>query len=365
MVYHPADEAGYNPRVIEALRRQGFINIAEAGSQTPIYAVDMRSPIVVFRDVETVIKNPLNKNPKVLHALEEAHNKMLRVLTGIYHGQLVLSFNTSAVHNKIIGKVAKLNGVPVEPAKNRQRGPYMSVPFGKALADVVVPNTVTKALHTEKYFDSDLSHFNIAEMKHYAALDNQAKTIKSFNRPIILIDDLLHKGYRMNILDPILKQNQVEVKEIIVGVMTGNGRDLMAVRNRKAESAYFLPSLQVWINERDSYPFIGGDSMAKDADSSINLILPYTMPTFIKAGTEAVFDYSMTCLENARDILKVLEQEYQATFERKLTLKRLGEVITYPRRPDIGNGISYDENLAPSAYVENDIEKLIRMRLKG
>ncbi|MCI9474978.1 MAG: phosphohydrolase [Emergencia sp.] len=365
VVYHPADEAGYNPRVIEALRRQGFINIAEAGSQTPIYAVDMRSPIVVFRDVETVIKNPLNKNPKVLHALDEAHNKMLRVLTGIYHGQLVLSFNTSAVHNKIIGKVAKLNGVPVEPAKNRQRGPYMSVPFGKALADVVVPNTVTKALHTEKYFDSDLSHFNIAEMKHYAALDNQAKTIKSFNRPIILIDDLLHKGYRMNILDPILKQNQVEVKEIIVGVMTGNGRDLMAVRNRKAESAYFLPSLQVWINERDSYPFIGGDSMAKDADSSINLILPYTMPTFIKAGTEAVFDYSMTCLENARDILKVLEQEYQATFERKLTLKRLGEVITYPRRPDIGNGISYDENLAPSAYVENDIEKLIRMRLKG
>ena len=89
------------------------------------------------------------------------------------------------------------------------------------------------------------------------------------------------------------------------------------------------------------------------------------MPTFIKAGTEAVFDYSMTCLENARDILKVLEQEYQATFERKLTLKRLGEVITYPRRPDIGNGISYDENLAPSAYLENDIEKLIRMRLKG
>ena len=365
VVYHPEDEAGLNPRVIEALRRQGFVNIAEAGSQTPIYAVDMRSPIVVFRDVETVIKNPLNKNPKVLHALDEAHNRLLRVLTGIYPGQLVLSFNTSAVHNKIIEKVARLNGVPVEPAKNRQRGPYMSVPFGKALADVVVPNTVTKALHTEKYFDSDLNHFNISEMKHYAALDNQAKTIKSFNRPIILIDDLLHKGYRMNILDPILKQNQVEVKELIVGVMTGNGRDLMAVRNRKAESAYFLPTLQIWINERDSYPFIGGDSMEKNEDSSINLILPYTMPTFIKAGTEAAFDYSMTCLENARDILKVLEQEYQATFERKLTLKRLGEVITYPRRPDIGKGISYDENLAPSAYVENDIEKLIRMRLRG
>ena len=53
----------------------------------------------------------------------------------------------------------------------------------------------------------------------------------------------------------------------------------------------------------------------------------------------------MTCLENARDILKVLEREYQATFEKKLTLKRLGEVISYPRRPDIGEGVNYDERL--------------------
>ena len=95
---------------------------------------------------------------------------------------------------------------------------------------------------------------------------------------------------------------------------------------------------------------------------SINLILPYTSPTFIKQGDpKAIYDYSMTCLENARDILKVLEQEYQATFEKKLTLKRLGEVITYPRRPDIGKGVSYDESLAPSVYVENDIERLIRL----
>lgn len=240
----------------------------------------------------------------------------------------------------------------------------MSVPFGKALADVVVPNTVTKALHTEKYFTNRLDSFTIAESKHYSALDNQAKTIKSFGRPIILIDDLLHKSYRMNILDPILKANQVEVKEIIVGVLTGNARDLMAVRNRSVESAYFLPNLKLWLNERDCYPFIGGDSIDKDVDAAINLILPYTTPSFMKeAGSEAIFEYSMTCLENARDVLRVLEREYQATFEKKLTLKRLGEVISNPRRPDIGEGVHYDENLAPSVYVQNDIERLLRLRL--
>jgi len=364
-VYNPVDKAGLNQRVIDVLRKQGFVNIAEPGKE-PIYAVNMKSPIMIFRDVETVIKNPLNKNPEVLRALEEAHNKLLHVLTDIYHGQVILSFHVNVVHNKIINKVAQINGVSTEPSKTGQRGPYMSVPFGKALADVVVPNTVTKALHTEKYFDAKIESFHIAESKHYSALDNQAKTLKSFNRPVILIDDLLHKGYRMKSIDPILKENGVEVKELIVGVLTGNGRDLMAVNHRAVESAYFLPNLEVWLNEKDCYPFIGGDSISKEEHGGINLILPYTTPVFIrKRGMEAVFDYSMTCLENARDVLKVLEREYQATFEKKLTLKRLGEVISSPRIPDNGLGVEYDETLAPSVYVENAIAQLIRLKLIG
>lgn len=362
-VYNPVDKAGMNQRVIDVLRKQGFVNIAEPGKE-PIYAVNMKSPIMIFRDVETVIKNPLNKNPEVLKAIEEAHNRLLRVLTGIYRGQIILSFNVNVVHNKIINKVAQINGVSTEPSKTGKRGPYMSVPFGKALADVVVPNTVTKALHTEKYFDPRIETFSIAESKHYSALDNQAKTLKSFDRPIILIDDLLHKGYRMNIVDPILKQNDVEVKELIVGVLTGNGRDLMTVRDRDVESAYFLPNLEVWLNERDCYPFIGGDSISKDVQAGINLILPYTTPVFIRRkGMRPVYEYSMACLENARDILRVLEREYQATFEKKLTLKRLGEVISSPRIPDSGIGIEYDETLAPSVYVENAIEQLVRLKL--
>ena len=362
-VYHPVDPAGMNHRVIEVLRKQGFVNIAEPGKD-PIYAVNMKSPIMIFRDVETVIKNPLNKNPEVLRAIEEAHNKLLRVLTNIYRGQIILSFNVNVVHNKIIHKVAQINGVSTEPSKSGKRGPYMSVPFGKALADVVVPNTVTKALHTEKYFDSKIQSFSIDASKHYSALDNQAKTLKSFNRPVILIDDLMHKGHRMNIVDPILKDNDVDVKTMIVGVLTGNGRDLMTVKDRSVESAYFLPNLEIWLNERDCYPFIGGDSISKEAQAGINLILPYTTPQFIhKDGMHSAYEYSMTCLENARDILRVLEREYQTTFEKKLTLKRLGEVIRNPRIPDSGIGVEYDETLAPSVYVENAIEQLIRLKL--
>lgn len=149
-----------------------------------------------------------------------------------------------------------------------------AVPFGKLLEGSAVPNTVTKSMHTEKYFYRDVSDFTIEEKSYYSTLENQVRTIKSFNRPVILVDDLLHKGYRMNEIDPILKSNDVEVVETVVGVQTGRGRDLMTIKERTVDSAYFLPNLKCWIDESDMYPYIGGDSM-KDAASPWRASLPY------------------------------------------------------------------------------------------
>lgn len=369
-VYHPVDEAGYNRTVLDALAKQGFVNIEPPGSMQPLYAVNMKSPIVIFRDVETIIKNPFNKNPRVLKVLDQAHSNLLRTMRHIYPGKLLLSFNTSAVHHKIINKVAHINGVSIIEDKKKRRGPYMSVPFGKALSDVLVPNTVTKALHIEKYFNRSVKGFTIAETHHYSSVENQVKTIKSFNRPVILIDDLLHKGHRMRMLTPYLMKNQVEIKEALVGVMTGQAMDMMAEKHIKAECAYFLPTLEVWMNERDCYPFIGGDSIDNadnysgyDRNPSINLILPYVKPAFIKHGdAEADFYYSLTCLKNAHMILKTLQDVYQETYEKRLTLKRLGEVVTYPRYPDIDVGVKFDENMDLTRFIENDIERLVRLR---
>ncbi|MCH4187174.1 MAG: phosphohydrolase [Megasphaera sp.] len=369
-VYKPVDEAGYDKKLIRALQMQGFVNIAPRGAQHPLYAVNMQSPVVIFRDVETTIKNPFNKNRRVQQALDTAHNNLLSVMNYIYPGKLLLSFNMSAVHNKIINKVAEINGVSTVEDKKKRRGPYMSVPFGKALSDVLVPNTVTKTLHIDKYFNRAVKGFTIAESHHYSSVENQVKTIKSFNRPVILIDDLLHKGYRMRMLTPYLKKNDVDIKEVLVGVMTGKAMDMMAAKEIKAESAYFLPTLEVWLNERDCYPCIGGDSMDNannysgyDANPSINLVLPYVKPAFIGNGREETdFVYSLTCLQNAALIMETLQDVYQATYERRLTLKRLGEVITYPRIPDIDVGVKFDENMDPVRFIKNDIERLVRLR---
>ena len=365
-VYHPVCEAGMDPLTVRILEKQGFVNISEDQAH-PIYAVDMRDPIVVFRDVETVIKAPLNKNPRVQKAIDEAHRKLLETFREIYPGKLLITFNTSAVHNKIAALVAKENGVSLSPDPRRRRGPYLSVPFGKALSDVVVPNTVTKALKTEKYFKNDLSGFTIREMKDYQTLADQAKVLKSFARPAILIDDLLHSGQRMRKIDPTLREADVEVRKVIVGLLTGNAQDDMAVRGRDVEGAYFIPSISLWLNERDCYPFIGGDGIdgpEGDDEVSINLMMPYTSFAFVGDNDpDKIYLYSITCLENALSILKVLEQEYQRTFEKKLTLHRLGAVLNHPRRPLLGGGLGYDDQMAPSVYVENDIRWLKRLNL--
>ena len=365
VIYHPVDSAGMNPATIEVLRKQGFINISD-DHNNPVYAVDMTAPVVIFRDVETVIKAPLNKNPRVMRAVDEAHNRLLRTFTDIYPGKLLLSFNTSAVYSKIVEMVAAENGVSTVPDPDRKRGPYMAVPFGKALSDVVVPNTVTKALRTEKYICDNVREFRIKETEGYADLDYQIETLRSFNREIILIDDLLHSGQRMKHIDPLLREHDVKVRKTIVGLLTGSARDDMAISRRAVEGAYFIPVISMWINERDCYPFIGGDSLENSdrSGTSINLILPYTSYSFVGSReSENVYKYSMTCLENARDILKVIEQEYQMMFEKQLTLGRLGAVITVPRRPDYGDGLLYDESAAPSVYVESDIKRARRLHL--
>ena len=368
-VYRPVDEAGYDAQTIEALERQGFVNIAGDSAERPLYVVDMKSPVVLFRDVETVIKNPFNKNERVRKAIYDAHNSLLAVLKQLYPGKLLLSFNMSAFHNKIIRKVAEINGVSTVDDKKKRRGPYMSVPFGKALSNVLVPNTVTKSLHIDKYFDRYVKSFTLAESHHYSPVENQVKTIKSFGRPVILIDDLLHKGHRMRMLTPYLEKNGIEIKEVLVGVMTGPAMDMMAEKNIPAESAYFLPTLELWLNEKDCYPYIGGDSIDNahnysgyDSNPGINLVLPYVSPGFVKGGDEARYLYSMTCLQNAAHIMHVLQDVYQETYERRLTLKRLGEVFTNPRVPDIDVGVKFDETMDPTRFIENDIERLVRMR---
>lgn len=355
-------------KVYEILELQGFQKLIDEKLEKTVYAVDMKFPICLTLNLESFIKEHLNNNPNVQEAIRKSRKKLQESLTKLYPGSLVLSFDNDMINQTLIQKICSINKVPDEVKEHRILGEYMCVPFGNILKGMVVPNTVTKSLHSEKIFNTNLKGFRISEYPFYSPLKNQIKTIKSFDRPVILIDDLMHKGYRIKEIDPIFKSQEIKVEKIIVGIMSGRGKDLMEIQGREIDSAYFIPNLRIWFNENLMYPFLGGDGIWSEDDNilnlipSINLMLPYVAPIFIKGTTnDALYDLSMVCLENTKNILRSLEIEYQNMYQKNLTLKRIGEVMVSPRYPFIGKNISYDLNIEASRYMDVSIENLIKL----
>lgn len=359
----------YNSQEIyEILELQGFIKLSCIDCQTPVYAVNMNNPCTLNLDIDSIIKEPFKNNEKIKNAILLSRKRLQKALTLLYPGNLVLSFDKDILYQSLITIICNENNVPIRQIVPKQLGNAMCVPFGNILSRCVIPNTVTKSLHTEKLYQADLKSFEIGPYPYYLDLKTQIKMIKSFRRPIILVDDILHKGYRIKALDPLLKIENIEVQKIIVGILSGRGKELMDLQNRQVDSVYYIPKLKVWFNENNLYPFIGGDTLWRDKSPqrnlipSINLILPYASPLYISgASKQALYNLSKTCLENAMDILTVIENEYQAMKERNFTLAFLGEVFIYPRCPDHGKDINYDLNLSPSHYLKNDMELLKRL----
>ncbi|SET50405.1 cytidyltransferase-like domain-containing protein [Natronincola peptidivorans] len=350
------------------LKYHGFQDLPYAKGKTPVLAVNMTNPCSLYLDIQTIIKEPFRSNENVQSVIASSRKKLQVALTKLYPGNLVISFDRDIVEETLVKKICRENGVPPVPLSPRILGPAMCVPFGNILNRAIVPNTVTKTLHTEKMFDPDMQRFTIGPFPYYLDLTKQIRVIHSFNKPVILVDDLLNKGYRIKAIDPILNSENIHVKKIIVGMLSGRGKELMEIQNREVDSAYFIPKLRLWFNEALFYPFIGGDTLwrgvypKKNLIPSINLILPYTSPTFIKGVTaESLYNLSLVCIENALDILRILEMEYQKINERKLTLSLLGEVFLYPRSPDQGENLSYDFNVNPSIHLEKDLEMLQRL----
>ena len=73
--------------------------------------------------------------------------------------------------------------------------------------------------------------------------------IRSFQRPVVLVDDLLHSGNRLKVLDPLFRREELDIRQVLVGLMSSRGRDLMTAKGREADSVYFVPDLRAWFVE--------------------------------------------------------------------------------------------------------------------
>ncbi|MCI8715409.1 MAG: cytidyltransferase-related domain protein [Oscillospiraceae bacterium] len=366
-LFCPAEAAAASVR--EVLTLQGFVPAPVGGGDQELLCVDMRRPVVLTRNVNTAIKAPFASNPRVLAAMAAAHRRLQKALTEMYPGCLVLSMSAGVTYQRLLRRIAACNGVPPEPAVPRSLGECICVPFGKILRGVAVPNTVTKTLHTDKVYEPDLSRSSIESYPFYASLPDQVRTIRAFDRPVILVDDMLHDGKRIRRIAPLLRENGAQVRQVLVGYLTGVGRDTMEQLGLPVDSVYYLPNLRMRFVESTLYPFIGGDTvrreepMAGGLQPAVNRIFPYAAPDFSEDCADgSTYRLSLVCLENARDILLTLETEYRALYARNLTLSRLGEAVILPLCPDKGSCMSYDLSRAASTYLDNDIEMLKRLK---
>lgn len=353
----------------ENLKIQGFIETPFKYNNSPIFIVDMNNPITLNQDLENLLKPPFDTNSEIQEVIRKTRKNLKKALSNLYPGELLISFNRDMIYSKLIQKICDANKVPITQGKVRTLGPNICVPFGSILNSTILPNTVTKTMHTEKMFDPEITNFTIAAYPNYLSLENQAKVFYSFNRPMILVDDLLHKGYRLNVIEPILKTANIDINKIIVGILTGRGKEIGDIKNLDVDAAYFIPNLKLWFNESSQYPFIGGDMVYREGSEqdslipSINLILPYASPSFIKrTSAEAIYKLSETCLINAIEIFMIIEKVYQDINEKNLIIRNLGEVLSSPRRPDTYKSMDYYENQKTSVCLKGDLEHLTRIK---
>ena len=332
--------------------------------------VDLSQPCSLHFDLDDLIKDDYRQDERFRQVLNATRRRLLREIGRLYPGQFILPLYQHRVYHKLAQLITQKNGVPLEPSEPRELGPYLCVPYGEILKKRVLPNTVTKSLHTEKFFASDLTGWQIEESPQYMTLAHQMKMIDSFDRPVLLVDDLLNKGYRLKRLMPLFKDQGIELDTLYLGLISRRGRAIADDYALKVEAAYELPQLRHWFAESKCYPYLGGDSVA-DVKSdisaafwpSINLIYPYNRIPFLHhLPIERQYDFSAACIDNAIELLEVLETIYQDRTYRHPQLRHLPEWIYQARYPYYGRGIVPEESLKPSRLLRQDREWLERMR---
>ena len=358
-----------NKEWLDVLKNQGFVNVTPPKSSETVFAVDMSYPCTLNLDIHSMFKEPYRSMPDVLNAMAMTRMRLQRAITDLYPGTLILNFDRTMIYENLIKKVCEENDMPTKPILPKTVGNAMCVPFGAVFKRWLLPNTVTKTLHAEKYFSPDLNSHQIKEYPFYLDIENQIKMLKSFDKPVILVDDLLNKGYRVKALEPYFKKYDVEIQKFIVGIMSGNGKEIAESMDIKVDSAYFIPKIKVWFYESKLYPFIDGDAIWRGSipDSnlinSVNLILPYSPVSYVvDAQKEDIYHLSEVSLLNAIDIMMAVEIAYEKLNDRLLTIDRLGEVLNTPRYPDKGKNIFYSDNIRPSEYIKDDLEQLKKLK---
>ena len=217
----------------------------------------------------------------------------------------------------------------------------MCVPYGKMLRGKIVPNTVTKTIHTTGSIPRTCPRapWSPSPLPPHPKPDQDDQILRPAGDPGGRSDAprLPHPG-----AGPHPPSGGGGHPRRVWWGLSGHGRDLMdaqAAGGQRVLSA--LPAGVV--RESTLYPFIGGQHHPPGRVSGARpaarhqpypaLCLPLLPGECSEGGGVPAVP---VCLESARDVISVLEQEYRALYGRNLTLRPAAGGDHPPLCPDKG-----------------------------
>jgi len=239
--------------------------------------------------------------------------------------------------------------------------------IGQVLGREIVPQMVTKALHTERTIDRKGQKDYFMPYPYYTGVPDQLATMKNFNRSAILADLFsLSGGTLLNVID-IAKDINFPIDKVVVGIITGRAREKLLARGIKTDHLIYLPTLTNWFNLRHFYPYIGGETINQPfyyrrvIIESMNYIFPYRRANQLKnVSRDNLLTLSRVCLLGSFDIFSYLEDKYLETNKRELTLLQLPEIMEDARRPISSEAYIVDWNRRITEIIEGDLEQIDR-----
>ncbi len=324
--------------------------------------VSLSSPMVLIMDGQSMLKRDYRKDYILREGLLDFRKALIGNIGRLFPGKLLLLMDHTFMYQHILRILKAMN-----PYQGDRLGEAMVVPYGDLFNRWILPGAVTKALHVERCYNREADTFKILAHPNYMGLEDQIRTLKAYGKPVILVDDLLDKGYRLNELIPHFRSEGIVVKGIVAGITTDSGEAVAG--SLGVRGAYRLKNISAWFVESQLMPFVGGETLLKGEWPgttllpSVNKLLPYMF-----VAQEAVRDhgdlyaFSRTTLSEMVTFLKVMEAVYLEKTGRPLVVRDLGEIVITPRYPEAINEGTFSEKRPPSELVREDLRFLGRFR---
>jgi nicotinic acid mononucleotide adenylyltransferase len=330
---------------------------------------NLQRPVLLINDLIDQFKNPYHGDRQLQRLIQANLRQLSDVFRHIFPGNLLLRINNRDLVAKLVERLCELNEVPFRygHGTNRQLGQHMAILLGQVLGREVVPNTISKAFHADRTIDRRGEKSEFMPFPYYTGLRTQMLTMKNFARSPILADLFSLSGQTLMHLIDMARSIDLPVAKVLVGIITGQARELLHANRVETHYLIHLPRLTNWFNLRHFYPFIGGETInqpfyyRKVVLESMNYIFPYRRALQLQeVPREQLLMLSQVCLDGSRDIFAYFEAHYLQQYKRELTLAQLPEIMEDPRRPIHNPCYEVDWNEKITRILAGDLEQLDR-----